>query len=505
MEASSLPAELGEVLGGYELISVLGRGGMGCVYLARHALLGREAAVKVLATNLASDSDYVSRFFHEAKVVNDVRHPNIVDILDFVQTDEPKRVAYLMEYLEGPSLSAVLRERRLSVQQAVNATRQLAVALQAVHALGVVHRDLKPDNIIVVGSLDSDLSAEPSVKILDFGIAKIADPSAEHHTATGTMMGTPAYMAPEQVSALETSPATDVYALAEIFYEMVAGRRVFRGDNMVMFKQKLMGETPELPLPDDIAAADEVRTLTAACLNPDARARPSLADVIAALAVIQTRQPAQASAALSILGAVDVGQPITAATVTPLATGVGPSNPNRTSRFYAIGGGLLIATAAVIAFGAMELRSPASIDAVPLHPSAPAVSARPVAAPAPTPTMRAVMVRSTPDGAAVVDALDGTHLGFTPAEVLLKNGEARRVVVELAGHEPVTTELSPTRPPDMIELRAVVPPKEPVDADRGRTSAPTKPVATPKPTRRDDKPKPRAPRVPIGKREMPTW
>src|SRR5262245_52777050 len=146
---------LGAVLGGYQLDEVIGTGGMGAVYRATHVKLGRKAAIKVLSESLAGDPAYVSRFFHEARVVNEVGHPNIIDIIDFIETESPRRVAYVMELVEGPPLSKLLQVRRLSVRQSLNLTLQVLDALAAVHRINVIHRDLKPDNLLVVGSLET--------------------------------------------------------------------------------------------------------------------------------------------------------------------------------------------------------------------------------------------------------------------------------------------------------------------------------------------------------------
>jgi len=189
-----LPAELGEVIGGYRLEEVIGRGGMGCVYRASHLKLGRKAAVKVLAANLARDAHFVARFFQEARIVGEIGHPNIVAILDYVDAEQPRRVAYVMELLEGSTLRAILAARPLSMTQAIPIALQISEALRAVHALNVVHRDLKPENVFVVAASDTDVPARPSIKILDFGIAKVHDPRSPIETEAGVTMGTPAYM-----------------------------------------------------------------------------------------------------------------------------------------------------------------------------------------------------------------------------------------------------------------------------------------------------------------------
>jgi eukaryotic-like serine/threonine-protein kinase len=282
------PAELSEVLGGYVLEEVLGRGGMGTVFLARHRLLGRHAAVKVLDTEMAGNEQLVSRFFHEAKIVNDVRHPNIVDVIDFVRTAQPVRVAFIMEYLEGDSLDHHLKEYGpLSLLQAINVAIQVSEGLAAVHSIGVVHRDLKPANLRFTRKNLGDCSDVPSVKILDFGIAKAATQSVGHKTQTGLVMGTPAYMSPEQVAGDTVTPASDVYAVGEILYELIGGQRLFLGSNTTVLRAKLATEAPKLELPD-VPHRDELTEIVRACIEFEGARRPTTAMLIASLRKLAT-------------------------------------------------------------------------------------------------------------------------------------------------------------------------------------------------------------------------
>lgn len=243
----TLPAKLGEVIGGYRLESLIGEGGMGCVYAASHHRLGRPAAVKVLRTAYAADVDYVQRFFDEARVVNAIRHPNIIDIFDFVELENPLRVACIMELLEGHTLRTTLKAQVLELREAINLGIQLADALSVVHRLNVVHRDLKPDNIFVLQD-PGDFSRVPSIKVLDFGIAKVQAPTGER-TTPGMVLGTPGYMAPEQVSGQGVTPAADVYAFGTLLYEMLSGQRLFVGDSMAILRQKIVGDLPPFELP----------------------------------------------------------------------------------------------------------------------------------------------------------------------------------------------------------------------------------------------------------------
>jgi serine/threonine-protein kinase len=276
VDSEDLPT-VGQTIGGYRLDRLIATGGMGAVYAAVHTKLGRKAAVKVLDQKLASDKEYVSRFLHEARVVNDVRHPNIVDIYDFIETKN--RVAFVMELLEGPTLARALAKlERFRPVQALNVAIQLLDALAAVHRAGIVHRDLKPQNVIVVASLGSDFDGVPSVKILDFGIAKHHEASVQHKTTTGSILGTPAYMAPEQVAAAPVSPATDLYAIAEILFEIVAGHRLFEGENLQVLAQKLKHQPPNLELPKDVAGGEQIVALVRAAVAPEPGDRPSLPD-----------------------------------------------------------------------------------------------------------------------------------------------------------------------------------------------------------------------------------
>jgi serine/threonine-protein kinase len=264
-----LPAALGEVLGGYRLDRVLGAGGMGCVYAGTHARLGRRAAVKVLRGSLAHDPVFVARFFDEARVVNEIRHPNIIDIFDFVELDHPRRVACVMELIAGPTLREALGTPGLTPVQATNVAIQLCDALAAVHALGVVHRDLKPANILVCGELEGELDEVPAIKVLDFGIAKIKHLSDEHRTAAGLVLGTPAYMAPEQLAGEEVSAASDIYALGVVYYEMLTGSRLFQGPSSAVMKKKFVGDLGAMVLPETLRGGDEVRQLLREVVAPE--------------------------------------------------------------------------------------------------------------------------------------------------------------------------------------------------------------------------------------------
>lgn len=209
---------VGTLLGPYELVAALGSGGMGEVYRAKHARLGREVAVKVLRPEFAAMPDVVHRFFQEAKVVNDINHPHIVQIIDFVES--PTAVFCVMELLHGRTLSQVMRDDGpLALVRIEGLMTQVCDAIAAAHARDVVHRDIKPDNLFVT----VDAQGHEQMKVLDFGIARRLDPKDASRTQAGVVMGTPSYMAPEQAVGRPVDARADVYSLGVVLYELVSG------------------------------------------------------------------------------------------------------------------------------------------------------------------------------------------------------------------------------------------------------------------------------------------
>jgi len=213
---------IGTAIGNYVVRSKLGEGGMGAVYLAEHARLGRRVAVKVLLPEMARSKDVVARFFNEAKAATDIKNEHIVDVLDF--GDLPDGTSYIvMEHLEGQSLADVLRAGPMPLARVLHVAKGMSEALGAAHARGIVHRDLKPDNIfLVTRGGDSDF-----VKVLDFGIAKLTTNAGDVRTQAGAVMGTPLYMSPEQINGSGVDQRTDIYAMGIIVHQMLAGALPF--------------------------------------------------------------------------------------------------------------------------------------------------------------------------------------------------------------------------------------------------------------------------------------
>ncbi len=278
--ATLVTSIIGTDVGGYQVTELLGRGGMGAVFKGRHALLGRPAAIKLLLPHVGADASAVRRFFNEARATTAIAHPGIVQIYDFGRA--PTGLAYIaMELLGGESLSARLKRGRLAEKVALTLVRQMASALAAAHAIGVVHRDLKPDNIFLVP--DPEVPGGERVKLLDFGIAKLtADLGNSQHTQTGAFMGTPAYMSPEQCHGVAVDHRTDVYALGCILFELLVGRRAFTGASaaeliVAHISQPAPALTTWLP-----SATPAVATLVADMLRRNADQRPQTCDEVQA-------------------------------------------------------------------------------------------------------------------------------------------------------------------------------------------------------------------------------
>jgi len=239
--------------GSYRIIRHIGEGGMGVVYEAEHVLLNRQCAVKVLHPSEAEDEDMITRFKIEAQSAANIRHPNIVEVMDFGLTPDT-RPFFVMEFLVGESLTDKLdREGQLSENQAVVITEQILSGLAIAHRTGVIHRDLKPDNIFLV----RDEDGKEGVKILDFGISKfvggrpsISPPSAisgkQNLTQVGIVLGTPGYMAPETLfGAMDVDSRADLFAVGVLLFEMVMGRQPFRGEDA----HEIMVATASKPVP----------------------------------------------------------------------------------------------------------------------------------------------------------------------------------------------------------------------------------------------------------------
>ncbi len=275
---------IGRVVGKYTILDPIGEGGMGMVYRAEHVVLGSTAAVKVLLPQFTRDPVVLERFFTEAKAASSIRHPGITEVFDYGRLGDQAFIA--MELLRGDDLTSFLaRHGVLSPTVAVEIVKQLLSALDAAHMLGVVHRDVKPDNIYLVR--DAAAPGGIRVKVLDFGIAKLVGDQlgSKAKTKGGSILGTPAYMAPEQCrGGAEIDARADLYAVGCILFELLTGRPPFLaeggGEQMAMHiyepPPRLSQLAPEVPVELDALVA---KMLTKA---PSDRT-PSAAWVLAAL------------------------------------------------------------------------------------------------------------------------------------------------------------------------------------------------------------------------------
>ncbi len=266
-----MPLESGSRLGGYEVLTLVGRGGMGEVYRARDLKLNREVAIKVLPDQLASDPERLARFEREARVLASLNHPHIAHIHGF--EDSTGVPALIMEMVEGLTLADRISQGQLGVGESLEIASQIADALEAAHERGIVHRDLKPANVKITPSGD--------VKVLDFGLAKAVAGDAQspdlsvvtmEGTEAGVILGTAAYMSPEQARGHPVDQRADIWAFGCVLFEMLAGRRAFSGGTVSDTIATILTREPawaDLPA----ATPPEIRRLLRRCLQKDPRRR----------------------------------------------------------------------------------------------------------------------------------------------------------------------------------------------------------------------------------------
>jgi len=437
---------IGQTVGNYRITGRLGQGGMGTVYLAEHPGFGRRAAVKLLRPELTRQPQSVQRFFNEARAANAVGHPGIVDVLDMGTL--PDGTPYIvMEHLAGESLAARLRRNgRLPPAEAVDVALQAAAALGAAHGKGIVHRDLKPDNLFLIP--DVQQPGHERLKILDFGIAKLehqAEPGAVH-TETGTLMGTPLYMSPEQCrGAREVDHRTDIYALGVILYQMLVGAPPFVSEGQGELIHLHISAPPPPPRARNPELTPELEAVVLQMLAkaPDDR-QPNMAVLhhllmaaIGRRGVAPATEPGREGPTAPPPGHQMPLQTTLAGSASALELGK-PTRPRRRPWLLAAGTALVVAVAGAVA---LQLnRTPEPPAPVEPRAAAPAFVPTPAVTP-PPPRMVNVSFTSQPAGARVVRVRDGAVLGTTP---LQQEWQAER------GAEPVRLEKDGYRTEEVV-------------------------------------------------------
>jgi serine/threonine-protein kinase len=403
----------GTCVGNYEIERYIGAGAMGEVYAAKEPVIAKAVAIKVMRGELLPDPDAAIRMFREARAANQVDHPNVVDVFAHAKVPDG-RLCLIMDLIEGRSLRAAVRDKSLDVPTSLDLLDQIADALDAAHARGVVHRDLKPDNVMI----SEKVPGRPRVHVLDFGLAKIVQAGAPlvgngSMTGKGTWIGTPGYMAPEQWSADGAGPASDRYALGVMAFEMLSGQLPFQAPSLpAMMEQHFRAEVPALS--------------ARGAINVNARLDPVLARAMAknpeerfptARALVQALRDAAA-------GKVVQGLPRPKRSWVPAAAGVGVLA-------VSVGGVLLVRNA--------------GRDGDGKEPSGNRDN------PPPTPHGEIQFhVTSTPAGARLYRA--GAEYGRTPADLTIPAGESIKLEARKAGYKPGAKILTPKKG-EVVDLR----------------------------------------------------
>jgi serine/threonine-protein kinase len=461
--------------GRYIIEALLGQGGMGFVYAARHAIIDKRVAIKVLRKEHAHDEAASQRFIVEAKAASKIGHQNIVDITDFGVLSDG-HAYFVMEFLDGPTLATL--QQQLGVFEplrAIGITVQIARGLYAAHQKGIIHRDLKPENIFV---LERDGEAD-IVKIVDFGIAKDKAHS-KRLTQVGMVLGTPEYMSPEQATGQPTDHRVDMYALGCILYEMLVGDVPFKGDNSTKTLTMHVFDAPEPPSkrrPDlQIPAALEAVVMKTMNKKPTDR----FADLRELMNELDRVEAELRSGVVRVQPAPRRDSEV--ARATDMVDDLVPAM-NRTPLWIAIGS--VASVGAVIAFVAFSHGAPkpkAPVAAVtPVSPAqaAPPVAPPPppVAAPAPKSEVEIVM-RTVPSGAEIFDGPE--RLGLSPLPIKRARAEAPlSLTIRHRGYTEVTREVIPDRDRDVEVVLVARPSKVAVTTHRPGAPAATAPQASP--------------------------
>ena len=442
----------------FRIVRLIGRGGMGEVFEAEHAQLGKRVAVKLMLEKYNGDREAIARFTREALAAGRIGDPHIIDVMD-IGTAPDGRAYVVMELLTGQPLSRLIEEAGpLPLNRAIKIMRQVLRAVGAAHNKGIVHRDLKPDNIFLTTQGDQ----QDYVKLLDFGISKIVDPdmaaAATKLTTTGVVMGTPLYMAPEQAMGSEIDHQADLYACGVIFYEMLAGKPPFEGHTYAVLVAKLL--TTDAPLLSDVREGLPPKLVAAIhrALEKEPKARHPHADAfLLALPATQSGSPVE------LAGTVASGQQAVAVRVPGPA-----SKKNVIIGVAAALAGVAVATIILVKMQGSPAPAPSPTTTEPVQVTAPVT---------PEPT-RIELAVSPADAVVTLDS-DPKHT-YRDGQAIVVEPGTHELVVELAGHLTQTRTVTVAKGTTdrqsfaLIPDKAVasVPPSSPLANDRARPDKP---------------------------------
>ncbi len=448
--------------GRYVIQKVLGEGGMGVVYLARHALIDKLVALKALRSDLSSDKEITTRFLNEAQAASRIGSPHIVDISDFGVLAGGSAY-FVMEYLRGESLAD--RQARLgvfSIRGTLHIGKQVAQALAAAHAAGIVHRDMKPDNVMLI-----ERGGDPDfVKVLDFGIAKV-NSQVTRLTRAGSVFGTPQYMSPEQAAGVPVDHRSDVYALGIMLYEMLKGGVPFTGDNVMNILSHHMFHPPP-PLRDGSRAdlPPELESIVMKCLAKKASERyASMGELLADLDAFERGLPPMASHELLADRNRFMAPPTSFPSGPRPVTATVRTLPRITGgRLPWLLGGLATLLVAALAVTLVLVRAQRQKEAL-AAASAAAVSSAPTVAPA-GPAVRLVVVKVKPETALVTfvgGPLDGSQRAVRNGQVQVEVAEGHPVKLRVAAEHFVDQNIAVQASDEglVVELRAAAAPVAP--------------------------------------------
>ena len=481
---------LGRVIEGrFEIVEPLARGGMGAVYKARQLPLDRICAVKVLRVSYDPEADplFQRRFFLEASVAAKLTHPNTVRIFDYGQTADG--IYFIaMEYLEGRTLFRFLREEGpLDEARACHIAKQICRSLREAHEHGVVHRDLKPGNVLIVERPDERCA----VKVLDFGLVKDTSAERTQVTKVGLRMGSPKYMAPEQAKGDTITPATDIYSLGVLLYEMLTGKPPFDKKQPALTAMAQVHD-PVPPLESmrpGLCLLPGLEDIVLRCLQKDpARRFPSMQALLDALKAViadetgENARPSFIPAPVEVAAPADVAlsapppsapppsarpgapqeRPPVAASSRPVVPSRSPRRTARGPRFGSRAGWWAALIGAVVGVGVAAIATraaPFANDAVgaPAHEGE-IVAAQTISAPPPEPAVARVRLESEPPGATVTDGLRRV-CESTPCEAPRDPLLGRTLVFDRPGHYASLAEVAPGTDRLLVKLGPVATPK----------------------------------------------